>query len=100
MLVQLGDRLLGFFIRAHLHECESAGTARGHVAHPLHRLDVAGLRKQLLQLGLAGFVRKISNIQLTTHESNSSVASATIGAAYAAHVPTVQSWTRGSISSR
>src|SRR5260221_652160 len=48
MLVQLGDGLLGLFVRAHLHERESARAAGGHVAHHLHRLDVSCLGKQLL----------------------------------------------------
>src|SRR5436190_6383348 len=35
MLVQLGDGFLSLFVRAHLHERESARAAGGHIAHHL-----------------------------------------------------------------
>src|SRR5437868_8633289 len=69
MIVQLGDRFLRFFIRAHLHECEAARAPGGHIAHHLHRLDGAGLREQVLKIGFPGFVRKVSHVKSATHLS-------------------------------
>src|SRR3954469_4924737 len=77
VVVQLGDRLLRLVVRAHLHERETARAPGRHVAHHLHRFHGAGAGEQILQIGLAGFVRKIAHVKSATHLSHSSVADAT-----------------------
>src|SRR6185295_10951827 len=71
-LVQLGDRARGLFARAHFDERKPAGSSRGGVTHDVDRLDLTRPREQLLELRFTDFVRKIANIQLTTHGFDSS----------------------------
>src|SRR4029077_80394 len=66
-IVQLVDRLLRFFVRAHLHEREAARPAGGHVAHDLHGFDRARAGEQVLKVGFTGFVRKVPNVKSSTH---------------------------------
>src|SRR5262249_9734171 len=61
------------------HEGKPAGSAGGHIAHHVNRFDGSRAREQLLELSFSRFVREVSDIQLPTHEPDSSVADATIG---------------------
>src|SRR6185436_8841956 len=74
--VDLGDRLLGFLIAAHLDERESARAASRLIAHHRHRLHRARLREQRLQSGFVGLVRQVSYIKFSTHYTNSCAANA------------------------
>src|SRR4051812_42018348 len=67
IVVQLGDRLLRLFIRAHFHERKAARAPGCHVAHHLHRFHGAGAGEQILQIVLPGFVRKVSHVKSATH---------------------------------
>src|SRR5213593_1327882 len=68
IFIQLCDRLLRLVIGAHLNERKPARPPRGHVAHYLHRFNGAGTGEQVLQLRFSGFIREISDIQLSTHD--------------------------------
>src|SRR5438874_4449257 len=81
ILIQLGDRLLRLVLGAHLNERKPACPPSGHVAHHFHRFHGAGTREQLLELRLAGFIREISDIQLSTHDLTPLSRNATINAA-------------------
>src|SRR5437899_5215864 len=48
--VQLGDRPLRLFLRAHFDECEPACPPGGHVAHHFHRFARSRAREKLLEL--------------------------------------------------
>src|SRR5204862_3390852 len=68
IFIQLCDRLLRLVLGAHLNERKSARTPRGHVAHHFHRFHRAGAAEQVLELRFSGFIREISDIQLSTHD--------------------------------
>src|SRR5205814_9161936 len=68
ILIQLCDRLLRLVLGAHLNERKPARPPRGHVAHHFHRSHRAGAGEQVLQLRFSGFIREISDIQLSTHD--------------------------------
>src|SRR5207247_4676917 len=68
MFNQLCDRLLGLVLGAHLNERKPTRAPRGHVAHHSHRFHRAGAAEQLLELRFSGFIREISDIQLSTHD--------------------------------
>jgi hypothetical protein len=57
MLVKLGDRPLGLLVGAHLHECESARPAGGHVPHDPDGIDLPGTAEQFSELVLGGRIR-------------------------------------------
>jgi hypothetical protein len=57
MLVQLGDGLLRLIVRAHFHEREAAGAARGHVPHDADVVDLAGAAEQFGELIFGGRIR-------------------------------------------
>ena len=61
-LVELGRRLLRFFVGRHLDEREAARPTRGRVAHDAHRFDVPRSAEQLLQLRFARRVGKIPDV--------------------------------------
>src|SRR5579862_486329 len=65
--VELFDGFLRIFVRGHFDERESACAARHLIAHHVDRLDGPGLGEQFLQLRLTRRVRKIPDIQLSTH---------------------------------
>src|SRR5262249_58627489 len=67
VLVQLARGLLSFLVGRHFDERETAGPARRGVAHHTHRFDSPGAAEQLLQLRLTGRVRKIPDVQPSTH---------------------------------
>src|SRR5262245_53274118 len=75
--VQLADRRLSLFVRAHLDERKSARPAGHLVAHDCYGFDGTCPRKQLLEIALSHVVRQVANIQLPTHNLDSSVAIAT-----------------------
>src|SRR4030095_13595945 len=68
IFIQLCDRLLRLVIAAHLNERKPARPSRGHVAHHFHRFHGAGTGEQVLELRFSGFIREISDIQLSTHD--------------------------------
>src|ERR1700676_3961424 len=68
IFIQLCDRLLCLVIAAHLNERKPARPPRGRVAHHVHRFHGAGTSEQVLELRFAGFIREISDIQLSTHD--------------------------------
>src|SRR5579864_4169369 len=68
IFIQLCNRLLRLIIAAHLNERKPARPPRGHVAHHFHRFHGAGTGEQVLELRFAGFIREISDIQLSTHD--------------------------------
>src|SRR5262249_2809163 len=98
--VQLGDGFLRLLVRAHFHEREPARAPRGHIAHHCNRFDGSRPREQLLELCFSRFVGEVSDIQLPTHETDSSVADATIGTVSRCTRPNHPKQMRGWISSR
>src|SRR3954467_5658671 len=68
IFVQLCDRLLRLIVGAHLDEGKPARAPGGHVAHDFHRFHAAGAGEQFLELRFSGFIREISDIQLSTHD--------------------------------
>src|SRR5690349_5451743 len=72
--VQLVDGLLGIRVRSHLDEAETAGAPGYHVPHDGDLFNGTCAREQLLQLRFTRFVREIPNIQLATHNTDSSAA--------------------------
>src|SRR5436190_5989748 len=68
IFIQLCDRLLRLVLGAHLNERKPTRAPRGHVAHHFHRFHRAGAAEQLLELRFSGFIREISDIQLSTHD--------------------------------
>src|SRR5438034_6379427 len=68
IFIQLCDRLLRLVLGAHLNERKPARAPRGHVAHHFHRFHGAGAGEQVLELRFSGFIREISDIQLSTHD--------------------------------
>src|SRR5438105_15454930 len=68
IFIQLCDRLLRLVLGAHLNERKPARPPRGHVAHHFHRFHRAGAGEQVLELRFSGFIREISDIQLSTHD--------------------------------
>src|SRR5437762_942837 len=68
IFIQLCDRLLRLVLGAHLNERKPTRAPRGHVAHHFHRFHRAGAGEQLLELRFPGFIREISDIQLSTHD--------------------------------
>src|SRR5437773_6433722 len=68
IFIQLCDRLLRLVLSAHLNERKPARPPRGHVAHYFHRFHRAGAGEQVPELRFSGFIREISDIQLSTHD--------------------------------
>src|SRR6267142_634179 len=68
IFIQLCDRLLRLVLGAHLNERKPTRAPRGHVAHHFHRFHRAGAGEQVLELRFSGFIREISDIQLSTHD--------------------------------
>src|SRR5207248_11113618 len=68
IFIQLCDRFLRLVLGAHLNEGKPARPPRRHVAHHFHRFHGAGTGEQALELRFSGFVREISDIQLSTHD--------------------------------
>src|ERR1700690_2043047 len=65
--VELLDRVRGFLVRAHLDEGEAAGAARLAVHDHLGVGDGAELPEELAKAHLGRVVRKVSNIEASTH---------------------------------
>src|SRR3954470_17079223 len=76
--VQIADRGLCLFVGAHFYECESTRAASRLIAHDRDRFNRPGACEQLLQLCFADLVGEISDVQLPTHNTDSSVADATL----------------------
>src|SRR3954469_17439582 len=76
--VQIANRGLGLFVGAHFYECESTRAASRLIAHHGDRFNRPGACEQLLQLCFADLVGEISDVQLPTHNTDSSVADATL----------------------
>src|SRR5262245_27274102 len=72
--IQRGDGVLRLFIRAHFDEGKSACATGCLIAHDVHRLHRPGPREQVLQVRFTDLVRQVSDVQLPTHDMNSSVA--------------------------
>src|SRR6185295_6981146 len=68
-LVQFTRGLLCFLVGRHLDERKPAGPARRGVAHHANRFDGSGSAEQLLQLRFPGRVRKIPDVQPSTHHA-------------------------------
>src|SRR5205823_12326931 len=68
VFVQLVDGLFRIRVRPHFDEPEAARAAGRLIAHHGHLFDRSRASEQLLQFGFSRFVRKVSHIQLTTHD--------------------------------
>jgi hypothetical protein len=75
--VQLANRGLRVVVATHLDKREAARATRRLIAHDSDRFDGSGAREQFLQLRFANFVGQVSDVQLSTHNTHSSVAIAT-----------------------
>src|SRR5687768_12907172 len=71
--VQLGDSLLSFLVAGHFNEPESTCPARGHVAHDARAFHGPRPAEELGKLRFTGLIRKVSHVQLATHNTDSSV---------------------------
>jgi hypothetical protein len=67
--VELLDRLLRLLIRAHLDEREAPRATRLAIHHDLHVCDGPDLPEGLAKAELSGVVRKIPDIETSTHWS-------------------------------
>jgi hypothetical protein len=70
LLVQQADRLLRFFVRAHLDKPEPTRAAGGHVAHDVDGFDRAGAREQGLKILLGRVVREVSYVKFPSHSDS------------------------------
>jgi hypothetical protein len=67
MIVQLLDRALRFLVGRHLDEAEASGATGCHVAHDFDAFDVSAAREELLEILLARGVRKVPDVEFSTH---------------------------------
>jgi hypothetical protein len=65
--VELGDRLLSFRVRPHLHERESAGLARDTIHDQIAARHGSGLAEEFLEIVLHRLEGQIAYIQFRTH---------------------------------
>ena len=67
LLMELGDGLLGFFVRAHLDEREASRTACRHVAHHADGVHLAGPAEQFRELIFRRGIRKVADVESPAH---------------------------------
>jgi hypothetical protein len=65
--MELGDRSLRFFRRAHFHETETAGTSRYAIIDHLHPRDIARLGKEIGQVVFRHAEGQIAHIEFYAH---------------------------------
>src|SRR5581483_12018343 len=72
--VQFLDSLLRFFVGTHFDEGEAAGPASHLIAHDADSFHRSGATKQILEICFADLIWQVTHVQLSTHDSDSSVA--------------------------
>src|SRR5688572_14363628 len=68
-IVQLRHGSLRVLIGGHFDEGEAACATRLAVPHDVHRFDGTSLGKERLQVVFVGFVGKVADVKLTTHQT-------------------------------